>query len=113
MAELVMLAYIQRMDYPEEVTINCTSWRRPGKLDRRSNHCATPPITSVCLYVCLVGTPGGYCQHTYSYIHLVMHAVLLPCHQQPQVYVNELLSIINLCFCCVSMCYHPEWVLEL
>ena len=50
MAELAMLADIQRTVYPEEVThptrqLHVMAQARLSSLviDRRSNHCATPP----------------------------------------------------------------------
>jgi len=47
MAELAMLADIQRTVYPEEVTrqLHAIEQARESSqfIDRRSNHCATPP----------------------------------------------------------------------
>jgi len=49
MAELAMLAVIQRTVYPEEVTRQLHVMAQVGEsspvIDRRSNHCATPPTT--------------------------------------------------------------------
>jgi len=47
MAELTMLADIQRTVYPEEVTrqlhVMAKAWESSPVIDRRSGHCATPP----------------------------------------------------------------------
>jgi len=47
MAELAMLADIQRTVYPEEVTRQLHVMAQANEsslvIDRRSNHCATPP----------------------------------------------------------------------
>jgi len=50
MAELAMLADIQRTVYPEEVTrqlhVMAQARENSPVIDRRSNHCATPPTTA-------------------------------------------------------------------
>jgi len=47
MADLAMLADIQRTVYPDEVTRHLHVMAQAGEsspvIDRRSNHCATPP----------------------------------------------------------------------
>ena len=54
MAQLAMLADIQRTVYPEEVTRQLrviaqareVCWKSSLVIDRRSNDCATPPTTN-------------------------------------------------------------------
>jgi len=54
MAELDMLADIQRTVYSEEVTrqlcVMAQARESSPVIDRRSNHCATPPIVTVTVW---------------------------------------------------------------
>jgi len=56
MAELAMLADIQRTVYPKEVSrqLHVMAQARESSpvIDQRSNHCATPPTVTLTQYVC-------------------------------------------------------------
>ena len=63
MAELAMLADIQRTVCPEKVTcqVHVMAQARESSpvIDRRSNHCATPPTINLISIICFIALHCG------------------------------------------------------